>query len=78
MRVVVKLIPQLFNHDIVRIVFALFPEFSGVKQLVLHDFQQELVKYALRGQNSVLAAPSWTGKTHVATAIIKVRILRCK
>ena len=43
--------------------------------LNLRPYQQELIKDAQVGLNSIIVAPTGSGKTHVAMAIAKVHIL---
>ncbi|XP_030842252.1 interferon-induced helicase C domain-containing protein 1 [Strongylocentrotus purpuratus] len=40
-----------------------------IERLNLHDYQEELAKHSLAGKNSVIVAPTGSGKTRVAIAI---------
>ena len=46
--------------------------------LNLRPYQQELIKDAQNGFNSIIVAPTGSGKTHVAMAIAKVHFLRLR
>lgn len=42
------------------------------EDLKLRSYQQELAEKAMNGKNCVIVAPTGSGKTHVALAIVKV------
>ena len=42
------------------------------KELELRSYQMELARPSLDGKNSVIVAPTGSGKTHVALYVIKV------
>ena len=42
------------------------------EELKLRSYQAELTEKASKGQNCIIVAPTGSGKTHVAMAIVKV------
>lgn len=41
-------------------------------ELMLRSYQTELAQKAMEGKNCLVVAPTGSGKTHVALAIVKV------
>lgn len=52
------------------------PQFLEIRNTyILRNYQVELIKYAIRGQNSIIMAPTGSGKTLCAVEIIRSHIL---
>ena len=45
--------------------------------LELRNYQMELAQESVKGKNTIVVAPTGSGKTHVALYITKVSDLRC-
>lgn len=52
------------------------PEDDPLNQLVLRDYQEELVEHARRGENAIVVAPTGAGKTEVCIYVAREHIDR--
>ena len=49
-------------------------DFEEPDDLILEDFQKELAEPCCQGENRIILAPTNSGKTYVAMAIVKVNL----